>query len=135
MLSRCRKNIKYYEKIEVCERWQKFENFLADMGEKPEGLSLDRIDGTKGYSPVNCRWAKASHQSHNIRSNIGSSSIYKGVTWIAKTSRWRARISKGYTQTHLGYFDSEDEAARAYNIAARLAFGDFARLNVIDPRS
>lgn len=53
--------------ITVCERWQKYPNFLADMGECPEGLSLDRIDNSKGYEPSNCRWADRRTQSLNVR--------------------------------------------------------------------
>lgn len=48
--------------------WMQFENFLADMGMRPEGLSLDRIDPDKGYEPGNCRWATDYTQSNNRRS-------------------------------------------------------------------
>lgn len=51
--------------IRVCERWQSFENFYADMGEQPVGKSLERRDNSKGYSPDNCVWATTLEQNLN----------------------------------------------------------------------
>ena len=60
-------NLKYYvgKGIKVYEPWLKFENFLADMGERPTGFTIDRIDSSKGYEPANCRWVTTKEQRLN----------------------------------------------------------------------
>lgn len=56
--------------IKVCREWYEFERFLADMGMRPAGTTLDRIDVNDGYRPGNCRWATAKQQSENKTNNV-----------------------------------------------------------------
>lgn len=55
--------------ITVCSRWLSFENFLEDMGECPEGMTLDRENNDEGYEPGNCRWATTKVQGRNKSNN------------------------------------------------------------------
>lgn len=74
--------------ITVCERWANFANFLEDMGERPTGLTLDRVDVNGNYSPDNCRWATQSQQMNNTRRNVHIS--YNGENFTI--SQWAEKI-------------------------------------------
>lgn len=65
------KAYKYYGQrgVVVCERWERFANFLEDMGDRPFGTTLDRLDNSKGYSKDNCRWATKEEQMNNKTTN------------------------------------------------------------------
>lgn len=95
MCARCRsindKRYKYYGAlgIKVCDRWlgkNGFDNFYLDMGDKPKGKSLDRIDVNGNYCPENCRWASSWEQANNKhKKTLGYCRL--------KDGRWRAYIS------------------------------------------
>ena len=56
--------------ISVCERWDCFDNFLSDMGERPAGMTLERLDADGNYEPENCVWATIQQQNCNKRDNV-----------------------------------------------------------------
>lgn len=56
--------------ITICDRWMVFENFLADMGERPDGMEIDRIDNDGNYEPGNCRWVTSAENKRNTRRNV-----------------------------------------------------------------
>lgn len=68
--------------VKVCDRWQTFENFVDDMGERPPNASVDRIDANKDYEPGNCRWASPKEQGRN-KADITRLSI-EGNIYIAR---------------------------------------------------
>lgn len=90
--------------ISICLRWDDFAEFVRDMGERPQGRSLDRIDVNGDYSPENCRWAVAETQANNKRSNqrIAFRGEEKTLQqWCRQFglehSKVRYRLANGYT--------------------------------------
>lgn len=79
--------------ITVCDRWDVFANFLEDMGERPDGRSLDRIDNNGHYSKENCRWATIYEQNRNTRKNIFFS--FDGITLCKRDWEKRLGLSVG----------------------------------------
>ena len=78
--------------IRVCERWKSFKNFAEDMGERPDGLTLDRIESTKDYSPENCRWADKKTQGVNRSQTIYIE--YEGLKLTIEEWSLRTGISR-----------------------------------------
>lgn len=78
--------------ISYCERWRSFENFFADMGERPPGFTLERNDVHGDYKPLNCRWATRKEQSENRRDN--HLVTHKGETLTV--SQWAERLGVNY---------------------------------------
>lgn len=95
MKNRCKHSPRYVRRnIKVCRRWLSFESFYEDMASayRP-GLTLDRVDNDKGYSPSNCRWATPLAQSTNKRNNVRIDTPWGNLT-LSQAAQ-KAGISAG----------------------------------------
>lgn len=98
----------------------------------PKGFMADHINGDRlDNRRCNLRIANALENSRNRANNHNSRSKYKGVAWKVANNKWQARIRIVGKQHHIGLFDTEEDAAYAYNQAAKLQHGDFSRLNIL----
>lgn len=110
MITRCKssnhKNFRHYggRGIKICERWKSFENFLIDMGERPKGKTLDRIDNDGNYCLENCHWVTHKKQCNNTR--VNHRLTFNGITmtmaeWAEKTGikyqTLQGRLRRGWT--------------------------------------
>jgi hypothetical protein len=88
-----------YSKLGIAEEWKKFEGFYADMGDVPDGLSIERVDNEVGYFPGNCVWATTFVQSINRRNTIK-------ITWQGETKPllvWSKQLGLSYDRTYRRY--------------------------------
>ena len=82
--------------IDVCEEWNDFSKFLADMGDAPKGMSIDRIDNTKGYCKENCRWATPTQQQRNTTRNRLFTHAGRTMCLV----EWAQELGVHYTTIH-----------------------------------
>jgi hypothetical protein len=122
--------------IKVCDEWREsFETFRdwALASGYSDDLELDRRDADVGYEPGNCRWATRVQQMRNTRKRKDAqTSRYKGVSRHSQNGRWVAQIVSPGRPAYIGLFDSETDAARAYDAKARELYGEFAHTNFKD---
>lgn len=86
--------------IEVCPRWRNsFDAFLADMGPRPDRMTLDRIDVNGNYEPSNCRWATRTQQARNMRTNVASEEIAAEIRGLSSAGASAVELAKRFGMT------------------------------------
>jgi len=102
--------------LTVCEEWRNDPKTFFDWAKNNgynDDLSIDRIDGTKGYSPENCRWANFTIQNYNKPLSSRNTTGYKGVSFNKNYGKYVAYITKNKKTQSLGTFDNPEEAYKA----------------------
>lgn len=117
----CHKSYDIYKHIEIDAKWMTFEGFYEDMGDRPEGMTLDRVNGSEGYTKSNCRWATASLQQQNKEPSERNLNGYPGICF--GNNRYTARIRHNGKRLYLGCFETAEEAHSAYDSKGRELFG------------
>jgi hypothetical protein len=127
MIQRCtnKKHINYPNYggrgITVCDSWLNYQNFVADMGQRPNAkMSLDRIDNDKGYSKDNCKWSTQTEQTRNRRLNKTNKSGANGVFYSKRHSKYIVSIYFNGKSHHIGYFKALEMAIKARKDAEHL---------------
>ena len=105
--------------IKVCKRWLKFENFFEDMGIKPKGYTIERIDNSLGYFKENCKYATPLEQSRNKRVYKTNKTGISGIYLDKRNQKYQVSIGVNHKQFYIGIFQTLKESTIARKKAER----------------
>lgn len=111
--------------IKVCDRWKKFESFLADMGTPEKGMGIDRIDNDGDYCPENCRWADLETQGSNKRNNAMVEYMGESMTVTQLAKRHNLPVNLVFARLGRGW--SPGDAILPETVSSRGKSGKYAR--------
>lgn len=132
-----------FEELKNCQAWFGSHGYVViNYKGKPEllhkvilGLDLEFVDHKNrnklNYLRDNLRAATRDQNNQNVGVQSNNTSGYKGVSWAKARNKWRAAICVNRINRHIGFYLTKEEAAIAYNEAAKLHHGEFAFLNVV----